>query len=345
MKNLNKTKQKKKKKPVVLKNWLKSLLKKLNTKIVIAIILIIGLTAGIKLLQKQSNLPEIFLQSGFGKIINKPQNSPPASKTTSKTSALADQVNLNSQQAVSIKNISVKRAKKSQAMVQNSFLAKLRIGWQNLTKKFTQNKAVAWLASLFPKKEQKKTKNDYQQRPMIAFQDVYQLAWKKKNLKNYLAQNPQATPEDLAKIYQANNVLGSQVFQDGNTYQITTNQDGQINQILPTGTYQVSVKTFPNFDFTNLPKKIVLADKAISVHLGMKVGSGKAFLRQKFNNDTPLFPHQQVTNEKQQRLAVYLFHDKNNNAKLDQEEKFVPWAGVTLVLEKLEDKGFGKILR
>lgn len=180
----------------------------------------------------------------------------------------------------------------------------------------------------------------------IVSQDLYNLTAKSQKLKNLLANNSQPNEQQIAEILQYEPIIASQISQTGSKYQVTTNAEGYFIAPLQKGIYQLSVAALENYDFTNLPDKIFLEEKPVSLLLGIKPGKGRVLKRKgAFSSDPFLFLPQSKAPEKQQNLAVTLFNDKNNNKKLDEDEKIVPWAGVAVVLEKQEEQGFGKIIR
>ena len=296
------------------------------------LLLVLGL---IFILSKQlETSPEILFQSGFGQLLESSSTQTPAQLTTNISETTTPKpspiIQVASSPSFGDKLLAFK----------NKLLNSINSYWQT-TKK--------WLVNLFSKKQQNLASSEPGESAIFS-QDLYVLAARNQKLKKLIADSSktediQIDNQVLAEILNFQPNLNSKVSQEGNQFRITTNAAGQIKQSLPKGIYQLKVVTLDTYDFTNLPEKIVLEDRAISILLGMKVGEGKVSSRSDFSSDPALILPKNPPSENEQYLLLNLFHDQNSNGQLDSEEKLVPWAGVTIILEKQEEAGFGKILR
>jgi hypothetical protein len=196
--------------------------------------------------------------------------------------------------------------------------------------------------SLLPKKQLKLASSP---NTIIVSQDLWSIATKQKQLRQLLAKNASPSAEQLSQFLYSQPLLSQGVTQKGNQWVLSTNSQGIISYPLPKGTYKITASPISLYDITNLPQSLVIEDQAVTLDLGLKVGSGKIFLHNQFNSDPLLFTPNSPPPQGQQYFIVNLFHDKNNNQKLDAEETLVPWAGVILTLEKQPETGFGKFLR
>jgi hypothetical protein len=272
------------------------------------------------------SVPEIFLQSGFGQIIEGDQEPALLTQTTEVVPSSSDS------------SPDVPEPARG-----SLFLAALRTRADDWRTNF-QDWLSQKLSFLRPRK---KLTFDKQAVPLqtIVSQDLYALAKKSRDVKA-LASSGQGSEESLAQIMAEEPVFTSTVFNEANHWEITTDETGQIRAQLPKGVYLLKVLPLPPYDFTNLPEKVVLANQAVSILLGLNVGSGQVFLRRgDFVSDPQLATANGIPSENNQHLVVTLFSDQNNNQQLDDGEKIVPWAGVTLILEKQEGQGFGQLVR
>ncbi|EKD57169.1 MAG: hypothetical protein ACD_57C00390G0001 [uncultured bacterium] len=270
-------------------------------------------------------LPEVFLQSGFGQIVEEEKPS--------------DLLAENAQ----IVDSPVDSLPSTRPRSESRFLAALK---ERLTSWLAtiNNRVIQNLLSQLPRKKMNFDTQDVPSQTIVS-QELYALADKSQTLEQ-LTNTGQGSQENLAQLMAVQPVFPSTMFHEGNRWEITTDQIGQIQEQLPKGIYTLKVLPLPPYDFTNLPQQLTLADQAASLLLGLKPGSGQVYLRQvNFTNDPLLVTAKESPQEGYQHLLVSLFFDQNNSQGFDREEKLVPWAGVTLTLEKQEEQGFGKLLR
>lgn len=281
--------------------------------------------------RKSLALPEIFVQSGFSSLMagREIPSSPVTSqvKTTVSPSSEILQVD---------QNISPL-----------SFLSQLLQIPQSLFKRIQTWFGSFRLAQILPKKKQQPAPEQNQPLGVVS-QEAYALTLKQQQLLQSIDRrlDSTASAEALTEILSLESVFPSQVTQDGDQYQITTDGSGMISQFLPTGVYTLEALPIDAYDITNLPEKITLESQPVTILLGLKPGKGEVFLRSNFSADPSLSPPQpSPAPSGSQQLLVRLFYDKNDDDRLGKDEKFVPWAGITLIFKKLSEQGFGTLLR
>ncbi|OGY06972.1 MAG: hypothetical protein A3D24_01470 [Candidatus Blackburnbacteria bacterium RIFCSPHIGHO2_02_FULL_39_13] len=169
-------------------------------------------------------------------------------------------------------------------------------------------------------------------------QNEFKFIKSKKEIKHQLELNQKTTSEEIKEILSNNVNLEPQGVKDGNRIIVTTGSNGMANFEINEGVYLLDSLPINNVDIT-IPTYLRTTRGTSILGIGVNEGSGQI-------KKIDLSENGSVTenSEKTSTLRIVVFYDSNKNGILDSGEKAVPWAGVGLILKKIDQQQTVKLL-
>jgi hypothetical protein len=162
---------------------------------------------------------------------------------------------------------------------------------------------------------------------------VYESQVKKELIK--MAAEDGHIDEDYISQVINTDIFGPQVNSLRNGAEVITGNTGRVELNTVQGSYTVNARKLDGVDIT-IPSKIVIKDSETMMYLGLRAGSGdvkKVTQKHEINLLEKAYAEE---NDKNARVTLITYQDKNGNGQKDDDEEVLPWAGISIELQKTE---------
>ncbi len=151
------------------------------------------------------------------------------------------------------------------------------------------------------------------------------------DIKQELSQGGKITSDEIKSKLLNNMKLTAHGSKYQNEIIVSTGPDGTVEFEIDPATYDINVAAVPGATIQTSNNLIIKANQSKVLTIGINQGNTEVTY---LNNSDDVVKNQ--TGDNPAKLKIVTFYDKNNNSNLDDNEKAVPWGGVTVTLTKVD---------
>ncbi len=176
----------------------------------------------------------------------------------------------------------------------------------------------------------KTTTNDLFQVNSLMSQRSFSTNLTAQQVKDKLLKGEKVTSGDVVDSLAQNMIIQPLGARTKDGIIVMTGGDGTVSFDLNPGLYNVKVSPIPEVDITSTSLAEVKTGLTL-LYVGVSEGKGNVKQSDIKDKLIALYPKANFS-----KVKAIVFYDKNQNGQLDTDEKIVPWAGVRVVLQRVD---------